>query len=139
MSDPLCGTSPLKTLLTLGAFIEIAAGVAALAVPVLAVSILLGSTLEGAAITVTRIAGAALVAIGIMNWAGRSEPHSNAAKGIGFAMLFYNIAIVGLLLYAFFGAGRSGIGLWPAIAVHAMLAVGCIQSTGSSRQIAGRP
>lgn len=113
----------MKTLLTLGAFIEIAAGVAALAAPVFAVSILLGSTLEGAAaITVTRVAGAALVAIGIMNWAGSSEPTSKAAKGIGFAMVFYNIAVVGLLLYAFFAAGLSGIGLWPTVGLHAGLA-----------------
>ncbi|MBX3381479.1 MAG: hypothetical protein KF805_15395 [Phycisphaeraceae bacterium] len=58
----------MKTLLTLEAFIEIAAGAAALAIPVFAVSLLLGTTLDrAAAIFVARVTRAALITIGLMN------------------------------------------------------------------------
>lgn len=119
----------MKTLLTLEAFIEIAAGVGALVVPVLAVSLLLGSTLEsGAAIIVARVTGSALITIGMMNWGARSEPNGKAAKGIIAAMAFYNLAVVGLLIYAFLGAGLTGLGLWPAMVLHVGLAVWCVRS-----------
>lgn len=88
----------MKSLLTLEAMIEIAAGVGALVVPVFAVSLLLGTTLESAAaVIVSRVTGAALITIGMMNWAGRSEPNGIAAKGIVTGMVFYNVAVVGLL------------------------------------------
>ena len=117
----------MKSLLTLEAMIEIAAGVGALVVPVFAVSLLLGTTLESAAaVIVSRVTGAALITIGMMNWAGRSEPNGIAAKGIVTGMVFYNVAVVGLLAYSFFGAGLTGIGLWPAVILHTGLAIWCI-------------
>ncbi len=116
----------LRTILTLEAFIEVAAGVAALVAPVFAVSLLLGATLDSAAaIIVTRVTGAALITIGVMNWAGRSEPNGRAAKGIIAGMVFYNVAVVGLLVYAFLGAGLSGIGIWPAVVLHTGMAAWC--------------
>jgi len=126
----------LKTLLTLEAFIEIAAGVGALVVPVFAVSLLLGASLDtAAAIIVARVTGAALISIGIMNWAGRSEPNGKAAKGIVVGMIFYNLSVVGLLIFAFFGAGLSGIGLWPAVVLHLGLAAWCVRSNGLAHRL----
>jgi len=124
----------LKSLLTLEAMIEIAAGVGALVVPVFAVSLLLGTTLESAAaVIVSRVTGAALITIGMMNWAGRSEPNGIAAKGIVTGMVFYNVAVVGLLVYAFFGARLTGIGLWPAVILHVGLAAWCIAAIRAKR------
>ncbi|MBL8886856.1 MAG: hypothetical protein JNK16_09360 [Phycisphaerales bacterium] len=119
----------MKTLLTLEAFIEIAAGAGALVVPVFAVSLLLGSTLENAAaVIVARVTGAALITIGMMNWAGRGEPNGRVAKGLVAGMVFYNVAVVGLFVYACFGAGLSGIGLWPAVVLHVGMAAWCLAS-----------
>jgi len=116
----------LKALLTLEAFIEIAAGTAAFVAPRFAVSLLLGATLDSAAaILVTRVTGAALITIGMMNWAGRFEANGKAAKGVIAGMVFYNVAVVGLLIYAFFGAGLSGIGIWPAVVLHTGMAAWC--------------
>lgn len=124
----------MKTLLTLEAVIEIAAGAAATVIPVTAVSLLLGSTLDGAAsIIVARVTGAALITVGMMNWAGRSEPNGKAAKGIIGGMVFYNVAVVGLLVYAFFGARLTGIGLWPAVILHVGLAAWCIAAIRAKR------
>lgn len=117
----------MRALLIATAGLEAAAGVALLASPVLPVSILLGAPLDSpAGSVVARVAGAALLALGLACWRARNDSHSRGAAGIITAMLFYNVAAVAVLAYARLGAGLSGIGLWPAVILHAALAVWCV-------------
>src|SRR5271165_4202527 len=100
-----------KPLLTTTACIEVAAGIALLAVPAWLASLLFGAPLDGlAGLVLTRLAGAALVSLGVVCWFGRRDANSGAAAGIVAAMLLYNLAAVVLLVTARFWLGMSGFG-----------------------------
>jgi len=116
----------MKSLLIITAALEATTGVALLASPSLPASILLGAPLDTLAGSVLgRVAGAALLALGLACWRARNDEYSRAAAGIITAMLLYNVAVAGLLVHARFGAGLAGIALWPAVVLHTALAVWC--------------
>jgi hypothetical protein len=111
----------IKKLLTITAIIEAATGAGLLAAPAVLAHLLLGETLDTpAALTVARVAGAALVALGVACWLSR-----NNGRALVVTMLFYNVIAGAILAYAAVGLALSGIGLWPAIGLHTALAVWC--------------
>lgn len=117
----------MKSLLIVTAAVETATGLVLLALPSLVVSLLLGGSLDTpAALVVARVTGAALLALGVACWLARNDQQSRAATGLIAALLLYNTAAVAVLVYAGIGLGLSGIGLWPAVLLHAALAVWCI-------------
>ena len=117
----------MKKLLVVTAVIEIAVGLALLAVPAWLTPILLGGLLDTpAAAVVARLAGAALLSLGVACSFGSRDAQSRAAAGIVAAMLVYNFAAVVLILSARFCAGMTGVGLLPAAALHTALAVWCV-------------
>ena len=117
----------MKKLLQVSAIVEIATGIALLAVPALLVRILFGSALdEAAGLAVARVAGAALVSLGLACWFGSRDTHSRACLGIVAAMLVYNLGVFVLLVSLRYGAGMTGMGLLPVSALHVALAVWCI-------------
>jgi hypothetical protein len=124
----------MKSLLIVTAAIETATGVALLGLPLLVVSLLLGGSLDtSAALVVARVGGAALLSIGVASWLARNDQQSRAAAGLIVALLLYNLAAVSVLVYASLGLDLSGIGLWPAVVLHAALVVWCIASLQSKR------
>jgi hypothetical protein len=97
--------------LAIAAVAEAATGMALLIVPSLVVRLLLGAELTGVSIPVARVLGIALLALGVCCW-----PGSTALCG----MLTYG-ALVTLYL-AYLGlVGFTGILLWPAVVLHAVL------------------
>jgi hypothetical protein len=74
--------------------------------------------------TLARLAGVALMSLAIACWLSRNNA---AAAGVVKAMLFYNIAAATLLLYGVVGYKFSGIGLWPAVLIHVLMAAWCIE------------
>jgi hypothetical protein len=73
----------MKRLLIVTAVIELGAGLALLCVPSPTVALLLGSPLAApAAVTLGRVAGAALFALGIANWLAHRDEQSDAARGV---------------------------------------------------------
>jgi hypothetical protein len=118
-----------KILLLVSAAVEIGAGAALIVVPPVIVGLLIGGTLDSpAAHAVARIAGAALVMLGVICWFASRHPESPTAMGVVTALLFYNATVVGILLYENLGVGLNALGTWPAIIVHAALAVWCLAS-----------
>jgi hypothetical protein len=118
-----------KMLLLVSAAAEVGAGAALIVVPSVIVGLLIGGTLDSpAALAVARIAGAALVVLGLICWFASRHPQSPTAMGVVTALLFYNATIVGILLYENLGVGLNALGTWPAIIVHAALAIGCLAS-----------
>ncbi len=122
----------MRALLTATAAIEAAAGLALLANPSVVVALLLGSPLDTTAgLTIARVAGVALLSLGVACWRARHDDRSRAASGLIVAMLLYNMAAVAILIHARLGARLFGVGLWPGVILHAGMANWC---TGCYRQ-----
>jgi hypothetical protein len=98
--------------LSVAAVAEVATGMALLVVPSLVVRLLLGAELAGVSIPVARVTGIALLALGVCCW-----PSSSALCG----MLTYGALVTVYLAYLGLVGGFTGILLWPAVVVHAIL------------------
>ena len=119
----------MKNLLVVTACLETITGVALMVSPAAPVSLLLGTALDTpVGLVVARVAGAALLALGIACWLARDDGRSVAGRGVVAAMTLYNLAAVTVLLYAGLGLKLSAIGLWSAVVLHITLAVWCIRS-----------
>ena len=100
----------MKKVLIFAAVAEEATGLALLIVPSLVGQLLLGEELTGVTIPVARVAGIALIALGVACW---------GTPLIG--MLTYSAAVTLYLAYLGFAGGLSGILLWPAVILHVIL------------------
>jgi hypothetical protein len=116
----------MKRLLFVSAVVEAGAGLAFLAAPAGVVGLLLGSELSGPGIPLGRVCGAALLALGVACWLARGDAESRAANGLVMAMSAYNLAAVAILAAAGLLSRPTGIALWPAVALHAGMAVWCL-------------
>jgi hypothetical protein len=113
------------TLLIVTAVLEIGTGLVLLFVPAVAFALLLGvSEAAPEALLVARVAGAALVALGVASGAARNSEPSAVQRGLLLGILIYDVAAAALLAYAGLGLGMVGIVLWPAVVIHTALAVG---------------
>jgi len=116
-----------KLLLIATAIFELATGIALLVTPSLIVELLLGEGLGSAAsIVVSRVAGSALIAIGITSWLGRDTNRGASQMGLLVGLLTYNCAVPVILTSAAMVSGMHGIALWPAVILHSLLALWCI-------------
>ena len=113
--------SNTKSLLVVTAVAELGAGLVMLIAPSATVRLLLGAGLESPeSVLLGKIAGSALLAIGLSCWLGR-----NAPGGLVAGLLLYNAALVLLFLDAGVIDKMQGLGIWPAIGVHGALAIWC--------------
>jgi hypothetical protein len=101
----------LKKALVLAAVSEAATGIGLLALPAPVGRLLLGVELTGVAMTVARVAGIALIALGVACWPGTP---------LG-GMLTYSAAITLYLAYVGVAGGSTGILLWPGVVLHGIL------------------
>src|SRR5271157_1863865 len=117
----------MKTLQTVTAAIELGAGLALLCFPSTTVVVLLGSPLDTpTALTVARVGGAGLFSLGVACWLARGDSQSLAARGLVAAVLLYDVAAVAVLAFAGIGFGLHSVALWPAVVLHAVMAVWCV-------------
>lgn len=92
-------------------------------------ALLLGVPLNApVAVTVGRIAGVALAALGLACWLTRVDAHGRAARGLVFAMLLCNCGVLAVLAFAGLASGLAGIGLWPAALAHLLLGAWCAKN-----------
>ena len=101
----------MKKVMVFAAVAEAATGLALVIVPSLVGRLLLGEELTGVAIPVARVAGIALIGLGIACWPG---PPLNG-------MVTYSAVVALYLSYLGFAAGLTGVFLWPAVALHVSL------------------
>ena len=127
----------MKSLYTATAVVELGAGLALLCFPSATVMLLVGAPLEAApALTVGRVGGAGLLALGVACWLARDDTQSRAARGLIAAMSLYNVAAVVVLAFAGIGFGLHGVALWPAVVLHAMMTVWCFEWLRRSHSLA---
>ena len=93
--------------------------------PPMVVRLLFGAEITGVGVVISRVAGAALLAIGVACWPARRDPGSPAQLGLLSGVLFYDIAAAALLTYAGLFLDMVGIALWPAVVMHVVLSVWC--------------
>jgi len=98
----------MKKVLIFAAVGEAGTGLALLIVPSLVGRLLLGEELTGIAIPVARVAGIALIALGVACWPGTPL--------VG--MLTYSAAVTLYLACVGFLGGLTGILLWPAVGIE---------------------
>ena len=104
----------MKKLLAIAAIAEAATGLALLVVPAIVGRLLLGTELSGVSIPVARVAGIALIALGIACWPGRTPLCG---------MLTYNA--LGTLYFLYLAIRGEWVGplLWPAVVLHGAIAI----------------
>ena len=129
-----------RTLLIVTAFVETPIGSMLLVSPAPVVALLLGASLDApAALVVARMAGAALLSLGGACWLARDDGPSRARRGLVAAMLLYNSVAVAVLASAGMRVRLVGVLMWPAVALHAVLAIWCIMCLHSeSANASGR-
>ncbi|HEY8137277.1 MAG TPA: hypothetical protein VIF61_05520 [Methylocystis sp.] len=101
----------MKWALTFAAVGEVGTGLALLVVPSLVGRLLLGEELTGVAMPVARVAGIALIGLGV---ACRPGP-----PRIGMAT--YGALVALYLAYLGFTGGATGVLLWPAVVIHVIV------------------
>ena len=101
----------LKKLLVIAGAGEAAFGLVFLVDPPIVVRLLFNSEITGAGMVMSRVAGIALIALGVACWPGTPL--------IG--MLTYSAAVTLYLAYVGFAGDLSGILLWPAVVLHVIL------------------
>ncbi len=124
-----------KLFLSVTAFVEIATGLSLLILPAVVLTVLLGLDHATAdALFVGRLAGAALLAIGVASWIARFDSRTTAQLGLLTGILIYNAAASMLLAFAGVVLKMIGVLLWPAVVLHAILAVLCFSCLQSGRR-----
>jgi Ca2+/Na+ antiporter len=111
----------LRKILTFAAVVEVGTGLALTVDPAIVVRFLLGAELTDLGTVLGRCFGIALLALGLACWPGRlpGEGGSPAFR----AMLTYNVLIALYLGYLATVRHLGGLLLWPAVALHAVVAL----------------
>ncbi len=111
----------LKKLLYFASVAEIGTGLVLVVSPAMVVTLLLSADLSGVGIALGMSFGIALLALGLACWP--RGPNAQAGSPAFLGMLVYN-ALIAILLVDLFAVGHyAGVLLWPAIALHAVVAL----------------
>jgi hypothetical protein len=109
-----------QRVLWLASVTEIGTGIFLIAVPATVVELLLGTRLSPDGMPLARVAGIALLALGLACW---HTSEAVAAKAAFRGMLVYNTLLSAYFLWLGVHHRRGGLLLWPAVAFHAVVAL----------------
>lgn len=111
-------SDPLANVLAFSAVAELATGLALIAMPEVVVTLLLAPVTSAMIVSVARVAGIALIALGLACW-----PDRHCAGNASFrALLTYNLLVAAYLAYLGAAQHPSGLLLWPVVGLHAAVA-----------------
>jgi hypothetical protein len=125
----------MKKLLGLAAILEAATGLALVIQPSLVAQLLFGGGVSGAGMALARVAGFALLALGVACWPSREAGSSNARRA--WAMLTYSLPVTIYLFYLGIVTHLTGMLLWPGAAAHAVWMLFLVVAWRNDRQRRG--
>ena len=105
----------MTTVLALAAAAEGATGIVLFAYPPIVIRLLFGAEITGAGEAVSRVAGIALIGLGVACW-----PSGSTRQPLH-GMLTYGMLAALYLVYLGVRGEAVGLLLWPAVAAHAIL------------------
>lgn len=108
-------------LLRLACVLEILTALALVIAPSAVAWLILGDRVSGTGLALGRIAGVALLSLGVACYP-RSLTSGNLNQAV-LGMLTYNALITIYLIYLGISGGATGLALWPVVAIHAALAI----------------
>lgn len=113
----------MNKFLAIAAVLEVATGMALIVMPSLVAQLLLGTELTSDAVPMARVAGLALLALGIACW-----PSPAATRTALVGMIVYGLLVA--IYLASLGLRGESVGplLWPAAALHTVLTVLLLRS-----------
>jgi hypothetical protein len=113
-------------LLIVTAIGEAGTGLVSLARPSVPLALILGVERAAPEATfITRLFGAALLAIGLSCWLGCGDGFGPSQIGLIAGALVYDATVAALLAYVGSSSNLVGIALWPVVGLHAALAAWC--------------
>lgn len=127
----------MKKLLAFAAIVEIGTGLALLFDPRMVVALLVGPNAGGDGMPLGRFPGIALLAFGVACWP--RGPHAGSGSPAFWGMLIYNVLIVVYLTYLNKIGHLGGLLLWPAVALHGVVALLLVWIWRSERERAENP
>ena len=110
----MSGSNPLAKILALSALAEIVTGIGLAVAPALVVTSLLAPVTSGLTLSVARVAGIALIALGLACWAGWDRVATGAFR----ALLAYNALVAAYLAFLGTAGHLGGVLLWPVAILH---------------------
>jgi Ca2+/Na+ antiporter len=111
----------VRKVLTLAAVVEAATGLALMIDPAIVAKLLLGAELSGVGPVLGRCFGIALLALALACWPGRQR--GDRASPTVRGMSTYNALIALYLAWLGIVGHMGGLLLWPAVALHAVVAM----------------
>ena len=126
----------LRKILTFASIVETATGLALMIDPRFVVALLVGPNTPVEEIPMGRLPGIAIFALGLACWP--SAQHAESGSPAFRAMLVYNALIALFLVYLFKVGHLGGVLLWPAVALHAVVALLLIWMWRGERRVSGQ-
>ena len=118
------------------ALVETGTGLLLLVWPALVFALLLGwRQAAPETLLIGRVAGAAVISIGVASWPARHDARTPAELGVLAGVLTYNVLAALLLAFAGAELKMAGVLLWPAVVYHAMFAAWCVACLPRSRPV----
>lgn len=125
------GKERVRSILVAAAIEPAATGLLLIINPALFGRLILGAELSEPGQALGRLAGIALLAFGLACWPAAGPP-SYPASAVR-ALLIYNLLATIYLLYLGIGGRLAGVLLWPAVGLHAILAILIIRAWPAAR------
>lgn len=116
------GVSVRGQTLAFAAVVECGTGLVLMLYPALVAQLLLGGALTGIGVLMGRCFGIALFAQGLACWPQRQRRAESSLPAFR-SMLAYNTLIALYLAYLGMFVQSAGLLLWPAVAIHAVVAL----------------
>ena len=106
--------------IVVAALVEVLTGLTLMTFPGVFVRLVYGADATGVVITLGRMTGFGLLALGVACWPERgARVSSPAVRGL----LIYNALLTALFIYLAISRVPAGLFFWPALALHVVLTI----------------